>query len=249
MLKRAKEVLRQHHMVASLVITALCCGLAFGGAFFLRFDFGKVPEAHVMALLFGLPIMVVIRMAALLAFRVHRGLYRYSSLHDFVQLFKAISVGSVVFAALWMPTIGHHYFMPRSIFLLDWMLCMGLLMGLRIGVRLWRNQYRIKPKLQDGSTVSRALIVGAGSLGESILRIVDRRFLGQEVHVVGFVDHSPLKQGSAIHGIPILGPIESVPTLVGTQEVDLILFAIADPILPATWMWKRLLIMPKRFPR
>jgi FlaA1/EpsC-like NDP-sugar epimerase len=66
-------------------------------------------------------------------------------------------------------------------------------LGLRIGVRLWRNQYRIKPKLQDGSTVSRALIVGAGSLGESILRIVDRRFLGQEIHVVGFVDQSPLK--------------------------------------------------------
>ena len=224
-----KSWLKDHHFIVSLGITALCCAMAFLGAFFLRFDFGRIPEAHVLSMWIGLPLIVAIRMAVLLAFRVHRGLYRYASLYDFIQLFKAVSAGSLAFLAVWYLAVGHRLWMPRSIYILDWMLCMAALMGLRIGVRIWRSKYRSRTRPVDPSKVKRALVVGAGNLGEAVLRMVDRRFLGQELHVVGFVDQNTNKQKSLIHGIPVLGDFGDVPDIVLERKVDLILFAITNP--------------------
>jgi len=228
-LRRIKFWLKEFHLPISFGITALCCVIAFLGAFYLRFDFGKIPEEHLSAMWMGLVIMISIRMVTLLLFRVHRGLYRYASLYDFVQLFKAISVGSVIFLVIWHLLIGSYHVMPRSIYPLDWILCLSLLMGLRIGVRLWRNQFRNKPRKSDSVRITRALIVGAGNLGEAVLRMVDRRFLGQEMHVVGFVDQNPVKQGSYIHGIPVLGNFVDLPEFVCEHQVELILFAIRQP--------------------
>lgn len=144
------------------------------GAFFLRFDFGGIPDEHIATMWMGLLLIVAIRMVVFLVFSVHRGLYRYSSLYDFVQLFKAVTFGSVLFLAVWYLIIGHSYVMPRSIYILDWILCLSLLMGLRIAVRLWRNYFRDSSGFIDEAEVKRVLIVGAGNLGEAILRMVDR---------------------------------------------------------------------------
>ena len=213
----------------ALCITTGCCALAYLGAFCLRFDCGRIPSEHVRSMWIGLPLVVVLRMTALFAFRAHRGLYRYASLYDFVQLFKAITLASVLFLVTWQLAIGHYYVMPRSIYILDWLLCMALLMGLRIGVRLWRNRYRNRPHQMDSAEVGRVLIVGAGNLGEAVLRMVDRRFLGQDLHVVGFVDQNILKQGSYIHGIPVLGNLSEVSGFVRQHSIHLILFAITNP--------------------
>ncbi|MCF7847324.1 MAG: polysaccharide biosynthesis protein [Kiritimatiellales bacterium] len=229
MKRRTKEFLKRHHMAVSIGVTVVCCALSFLGAFILRFDFGRIPENHLMAMLIGLPVVVVIRVLALWAFQVHRGLYRYASLYDFVQLFYALTVGSALFASVWLLTAQYHYVMPRSIYIIDWMLSMASLMGLRIAVRLWRKRYHIKPRRTQSTRVDRALIVGAGDLGEAILRIVDRRFLGQDIHVVGFVDRNPIKQGGYIHGIPVLGDLADVPALARSHDVDIVLFAISDP--------------------
>ena len=229
MLGRIKSLARPHTMAISVVITTMSCVGAFLGAFLLRFDFGNIPNNHEGAMWVGLPLIVAIQMISLLAFRVHRGLYRYASLHDFVQLFKAITLGSVVFLVLWELFMAHRLVMPRSVYVLDWMLCMAVLMGLRIMVRLWRGKYRIKPRSINDEEVGQTLIVGAGNLGEAILRIVDRRFLGHDKHVVGFVDKDPFKKGSFIHGIPVLGDTHDIPDLVRKHHVAQILFAIAEP--------------------
>ncbi|MCF7848897.1 MAG: polysaccharide biosynthesis protein [Kiritimatiellales bacterium] len=226
---RIKEFLKRHHMALSICLTTACCALSFLGAFFLRFDFGRIPAQHLMAMLFGLPVMVAIRILALGTFRVHRGLYRYASLYDFVRIFYAQTASSVLFASVWLLTAQHHYFMPRSIYIIDWMLSMASLMGLRVAVRLWRKRDHNKPRRAESARVDRALIVGAGDLGESILRMVDHRFLGHDLHVVGFVDNDPVKLNICIHGAPVLGCIPAVPELVLKHDVDVVLFAISAP--------------------
>jgi FlaA1/EpsC-like NDP-sugar epimerase len=201
--------------------------VAFVGAFFLRFDFGRVPEDQLPTLGMGLPLMVVIRMITLWGFKVHRGLYRYTSMHDVLLLFKAVTAGSLVFIPLWLVTGGHQVFMPRSIYFLDWILCLTLLVGVRASVRLWRTHFQTIRA--SGAAAERALVVGAGNLGETILRIVDRRFFGQDLDVVGFVDQNPIKHGGRIHGVPVLGDTKDVREFIKEHRIDVVLFAISEP--------------------
>lgn len=231
MLNSIKYFFKKYHMLFSMCITATCCSLAYLGSFFLRFDGWDIPIDNLSGMWIGLPMVVGVQLLVFLAFHVHRGLYRYASLHDFVQLFKAVSLSIVFFMVLWHLAIGYDHVMPRSVYILDWVLCMALLMGLRIAVRLWRNKYRNKGNFLDESEVKHVLIVGAGNMGEAILRMIDRRFMGNEMHVVGFVDEDPDKLGSLIHGIAVLGNVHDIPDIVRKHDVQIILFAIAEPKL------------------
>ena len=108
----------------------------------LRFDLHAVPAEHLPCLWIGLPIMVAVRLITLRIFGVNRGLYRFVSIDDFVKLSKAIALGSVVFMAIWLTFLNNFYFMPRSIYILESILCMSFLAGSRVCVRLWRSRRR-----------------------------------------------------------------------------------------------------------
>ncbi|MDB4417776.1 polysaccharide biosynthesis protein [Akkermansiaceae bacterium] len=219
----------KNQMVLSFFMTTLCCVMAFYGAFLLRFDLFYIPEIHQPCLWIGLPIILVIRLITLTIFKVHRGLYRYVSIHDFVNLSKAITLGTLVFIGLWMLLLNDIYFMPRSIFVLEALLSLSLLSGLRISVRLWRSNRQQREKQGGEGVAGRALIIGAGNMGETIFRMVDRRFLGKDLDVVGFVDDSEGMQNSSIHGVPVLGPLDAVPQLVKELKVEVVIFAIPTP--------------------
>ena len=223
-----KLLVLKNHRVFSFLLTAACCIAAYVGAFLLRFDLHAIPKEHLPCLWIGLPIMVAIRLITLRIFGVNRGLYRFVSIDDFVKLSKAIALGSVMFMAIWLTFLNNFYFMPRSIYILESILCMSFLAGSRVCVRLWRSR-RKRREQGESSGSDRALIIGAGSMGESIYRMVDRRFLGQDYNVVGFADDSERKQGSSIHGVTVLGRLEAVPELVKELNVGVIIFAISEP--------------------
>jgi len=229
MIKWFKKIALENHLVLSFFMTTLLCVVAFCGAFLLRFDLFSIPEIHQPCLWIGLPIILAIRLVTLSIFKVHRGLYRYVSIHDFVKLSKAITLGSVVFMVLWMLLLNDSYSMPRSIFVLEALLSMSLLSGLRISVRLWRNNRQQRERQGAERRAGRALIIGAGNMGETIFRMVDRRFLGKDLDVVGFVDDSAGMQKSSIHGVTVLGRLDAVPELVKELEVEVVIFAIPTP--------------------
>ncbi|MDB4700235.1 polysaccharide biosynthesis protein [Akkermansiaceae bacterium] len=227
--KRVKKIALENHLLLSVSLTTLCCGLAFFGAFLLRFDLFFIPEKHLPCLWIGLPIILVVRLVTLTIFKVHRGLYRYVSIHDFLNLSKATALGSLVFIVLWMTLLNDFYFMPRSIFMLEAILSMSLLSGMRVSVRVWRSNRQQRDRRGAEEGAGRALIIGAGNMGETIFRMVDRRFLGKDLDVIGFVDDSVGMQKSSIHGVPVLGRIDVVPKLVKELGIEVVIFAIPTP--------------------
>lgn len=221
--------MKRHRRVFSIVVTAVCCLIAYFASFLLRFDFGAVPQSHRTSMWLGVPILLTLQLLSLLFFRTYRGLYRYVSLYDVVQLVKALTLSTLSFAVIWMALIGPHHVMPRSIYLLDWMLSIGVLVGLRILVRLWAKWSRGEVKPADSAGARRALVIGAGRFGSSLIRMIDRRFLGRDYDVVGFVDDDPIKLGNTVHGVSVLGTLKSVPALVKKLGVHVIIFAIEEP--------------------
>jgi FlaA1/EpsC-like NDP-sugar epimerase len=97
-----------------------------------------------------------------------------------------------------------------------------LLGGLRMLIRLYHEEFRTV----ESGRLKRFLIVGAGNAGEALLREIHRMPVG-EYDVVGFIDDDPAKQGTNIHGIPILGALEHLPDICKDNNIDEI--AIAMP--------------------
>lgn len=76
-----------------------------------------------------------------------------------------------------------------------------------------------------GIGVERVLIVGAGSVGLSVLQtLVARPDLGYKV--VGFVDDDPERGASDLGRVPALGSVDNLPRLIDEHKVDLVIITL-----------------------
>jgi FlaA1/EpsC-like NDP-sugar epimerase len=181
-------------------------------AFALRFDFA-VPPAEARLLLATLPLLVAVRAGAFWALRLYEGLWRYVSVRDGVEILKGVTASSAVFAVgvLLSPLAGF----PRSIVLLDAILCVGLTAGLRIVSRIM-----LEWKSKDEALTKDALVIGAGDVAEALLREINRGAL--PYNVVGLVTNEKQMRGRRLHGVGVVGGIADIPSLCrrhGVQEV------------------------------
>ena len=115
--------------------------------------------------------------------------------------FVAVSASTLVFAgALYLSFRD----VPRLLFVYFYVIDLSFLLGLRLLLRtlwsIWSDQEQ---------RVSKVLIVGAGTLGQNLVRQA-REFQWTGLRLVGYVDDDPLKQGRIIEGIPVLGTLDTV---------------------------------------
>jgi FlaA1/EpsC-like NDP-sugar epimerase len=69
------------------------------------------------------------------------------------------------------------------------------------------------------------LIVGAGDGGKLLLREMQRN-LSWSFLPVAFVDDDPRKIGARIHGVPVIGAIDDIPTIVDREAINVVVIAI-----------------------
>ncbi|MGB8930873.1 MAG: nucleoside-diphosphate sugar epimerase/dehydratase [Anaeromyxobacteraceae bacterium] len=202
-------------IVAHLVLwtAALAC------AFLLRFEF-RVQASLVAQVLVWLPLLLAIRVASFYALSLFRGIWRYTSAHDAIQIFKATTLGTLVFTVF---LVFFFQTFPRSVVIIDWVLAMAFVGGARFSIRALRPPNA--PVTNKDEKPIRVLIVGAGDAGEMLVREIQRKYAGR-YEVVGFVDDDRMKLGGHIHGVRVRGFIEELPRVVADQEVDEILIAI-----------------------
>jgi FlaA1/EpsC-like NDP-sugar epimerase len=184
----------------------------------LRFDFG-IPEAFRPTFLFALPATVVIHFAAFHAFKLTRGWWRYVGIGDFLNAVKAALVGAMGLAAF-LTIFQREVAYPRSVLVLNAVLVVGLSVGVRLAVRLWRQM----PADRDLGPLKRLLIVGAGDTGEALLREI-RQSQRLPYKAVAFVDDSARKRGAYIDGVPVVGPVADLAEVVRHWRIDEIVVA------------------------
>ena len=205
--------------VVDICVIALC----YIAAFFMRFD--GIPSEQYRAIMgTTLHLVIIIRMASIIYFKVHKSMWQYASVQDITQIIKAITLSSVfIVAGVLALRIGH----PRSIFIIDWLLLVICLGGVRFLIRATRPiRWRMMDKQRRRK---RILVVGAGDAGEMILREI---LYGQRrnYEVVGIVDDDPKKHGKRIHGIPIIGTTDDMQYIVGQENVMEIIITIPTTI-------------------
>ncbi len=188
--------------------------LAYYGAFLLRFD-GKLVAPFYEGFLGTLPIVTITQLGAFLTLGLYRGLWRYTSMSDLSTLLKSVGGGWVasVIIVTFAFRLDH---LSRGMLVMDGVLLAVGVAGSRVAFRLLRTWIA---RFQPNPEARRVLIYGAGDGGELLLReLQNNRELG--LYPVGFVDDDPSKHGRVIHGVRVLGPIDRLNELVGSERVD-----------------------------
>ncbi|GIW50677.1 MAG: capsular polysaccharide biosynthesis protein CapD [Gemmatimonadales bacterium] len=199
---------------------AVLVAAAYLLAILLRFDF-DIPPYFWERFSLTFPLLVLIRLVTFAWYRLYEGLWRYVSMYDILKILKAVTVGSLIFVVGVLLLFGHNF--PRSVLILEWVLSLALVGGVRLVTRALReSSWKQLPTLVGRK---RVLIVGAGDAGEMLLRELDRS-LTLNYEVVGFVDDDPQKHGRRIHGIEVLGTSTALPELCRANGVQEILIAI-----------------------
>ncbi|MBS4030274.1 MAG: polysaccharide biosynthesis protein [Clostridiales bacterium] len=187
-------------------------------ALLLRFDF-NIQEPYFQRYQDLVFTVVMIRLAIFYAFGLYRRLWQYASIEELNAVVLAVTFSS---AFIYGYTHIIQTTLPRSTYIISWILNIGLIGGVRFALRLLKRSHQCRAK----DAVSRVLIVGAGSSGAIVVQELQRHFSVKKKLPVGFIDDDPAKQRCAIHGIKVLGTRDDIPQIVEKYEVDEIIISI-----------------------
>jgi FlaA1/EpsC-like NDP-sugar epimerase len=185
-------------------------------AFWLRFD-GAIPSSIAALMLQTLPWLVVIRVLTFMHFRLYEGLWRYTGIWDLKNIIFGVTASAVGFLIIaWAAGLAIY---PRSVLVIDSLLLIFLMGGIRLARRLYEGVGGLKGE-------KRVLIYGAGSAGESVVRAIKNNNVYHDFEPIGFVDDNPTKTGQRIHGIRVLGIRKDLPKILSKENPHEIWMAI-----------------------
>ena len=154
------------HRAAFIRLWQACVmALSLVAAFLVRFDFA-FPQSEMGHVVFGLAILLIAKMSIFYMVGIEHGWWRFSGLADLVKLFVANVTGSAVFTAATVALIGPRF--PRSVYLIDFLLCFLATAGARFSVRLYHEM--VMHEVASKVTQKGLVIYGAGVAGLNLVR-------------------------------------------------------------------------------
>jgi FlaA1/EpsC-like NDP-sugar epimerase len=212
---------------AQSAVDSVIVGLSFLLAYLVRYE-GVLSRPHLVQLLLWLPVLVIGRIVFLRKLGVHRFLWRFVCLSDAVAIARSMTwITAAMICLRWLypvtAPLAYWLRIPMGIAVCEFLLSLGGLLVLRGASRL--VQERIDRAAQgDGRGRRRVVLYGAGRAGVLLARELATH---GGIEIIGFVDDDPLKAGTVIAGIRVLGQGSALESLVRKCRVDEVLISIA----------------------
>jgi UDP-GlcNAc:undecaprenyl-phosphate GlcNAc-1-phosphate transferase len=184
---------------------------AYWGAFVLHDDLPWHTELK--AWYIGtFPLVLVVQLACLYALGLYRGVWRAAAICDLIRIVAVVPMAvtvSYIVAMVSPPPVE-----TLRVFLLDALLLSALVVGVR-------STYRVLDYMLQCAHVTGepTLIYGAGRGGQLVLREL-RQNPDLGLRPIGFLDDDPRLQGRVVHGIPVLGSITSLCSIIEAQPIS-----------------------------
>jgi len=225
MIRLQKLTARQFLIVMhDLVATAAALVLTF----FVRFE-GASLDVRLPGLAY-LPFFLLYAAAVYFLFDLHRNKWRFTSVPDLINIFRAATVLAVSLVALdyvlLSPNLYGTFFFGKITILLYWPLQMFFLGGSRVAYRYFHYARTLqRAKIADATPT---LVLGRAADAEVLLRSIESGAV-KKIWPVGILSPSSADRGQSIRGIPVLGDIDDLERLVadiagrGTQVTRLVL--------------------------
>jgi len=241
-------------VVHDLVATAV----AIIASFYIRFEApGLLARLH--PLLAVLPGYLVYAGIVYWLFHLYRGKWRFASLPDLSNIFRAVTVLAlsllVLDYVLVAPNMLGGFFFGKITIVLYWFLQMFFLGGPRIAYRYFR--YARARQHAMATEQAATLVLGRAADAEVLLRAIESNAV-RKIWPVGILSPSPADQGQWMRGVPVLGGLDDLERVVRDlaareQPVARVIFtpsALAPDLKPETILMKarRLGLATSRLP-
>ena len=221
---RGLPLLLRHSMIRKALIALFHLSVVSASllyAFSLRFDF-NIPSQYWPLILNLLPAILFIKLCVFWSMGLADGWWRYVSMPDLLQILRAnllASVGVVVYVVFLDVNDG----LPRSIILLDFILCFSTMIGVRVSTRMVREQLALNSRGYHSRPKS-VLVVGSGTVAQSIVREI-RENPKLEKAVLGYIDNDLRRQAKIIYGVPVIGTLDDLEKICQRSGIDMIIVA------------------------
>lgn len=188
-------------------------------ALMIRFE-GVLPDGELAILMGWLPWFVAISLVVFYAYGMYHRIWHYARVRDLVAIVGAVSLSVAIVFVLDIFT-GMR--IPRSIYVLSWMLSIGSVGMSRLAFKInWDN---LSDGFDGGVQKKQVLIVGAGDAGAMMMREIEQNDAAT-MNIVGFIDDDMRKQGSRLSGFPVLGTSDDIVAVSKEKCVDEIIIAM-----------------------
>jgi len=197
----------------------------------IRHD-GLITPSLVASLAPAVALPLAIRPFVNFHFGLYRRLWRHASVNELGQVVLAIGVGTAIALA---AAIGIELIpgstaarLPLSFWLLEFVLSLALLGGLRFSIRAGSDLG--SRAIVAGATVSMTptLLFGAGRVGAMMARSAHRE-AAAGVKPVGFLDDDPAKRGNTVAGLTVLGGLDRLPEAIRLTGARMLLITLENP--------------------
>jgi FlaA1/EpsC-like NDP-sugar epimerase len=175
----------------------------------------------------ALCIWAAAKSAAFIVGAVSQGSWRHTSVFDAVRIVLANSAGSILGGLVIFHLIGP-LGIPRSVYILDWLISCLLTLGGRLAARVVVTA--ISTSSVEGERAN-TLIYGAGAAGLALLWEL-RQNQSLMCDVIGIVDDDQSKVGLVLDGKKVMGTGESLGALVQKYAIKRVLIAIPSATGP-----------------
>jgi FlaA1/EpsC-like NDP-sugar epimerase len=187
----------------------------------------------------GTVVFTIIAAQAFWFMGLYRGIWRYASMNDLIQIAKAVSLAVLIFLLI-LFVFSRAEFLPRSLPVINWFVLVALLGGPRFVYRLFKDRHLELAANTTTKAEIPVLLMGAGDEAETFIRAIQRQ-PGAAYRIVGVLDEKGRRVGRHIRDVPVLGTPDQLDMIMrrlsGDRPQRLI---VTKPGLDATLM-RRLL--------
>ncbi|MFC2155731.1 polysaccharide biosynthesis protein [Acidobacteriota bacterium] len=192
---------------------------SFYSAFFLRFGF-TFPDRYFSRFWYWLAALLILKIISLYAAGLYNINWRFVSLTELLNL---IQMGTIITAVIFISNILvirqylPDFDLPRGIIIIEAFLSFFLIGILRIAKRVYFQLAN-----GGGRMGKRSLIIGADYTSERLMK--ELLSSGKEhSYVIAIVDEDPMKIGTKIAGIPVLGGYKNLPEIILEKRIESVL--------------------------
>jgi FlaA1/EpsC-like NDP-sugar epimerase len=210
-------LLKNRRSITEMMQVAIA-SMALVASFLLRFEFTLEP-VYVRMLIYALPILLAVKLVVFRAFGLRHLAWRHIGFPDLVRIAAANAAASAAATLVLRLAIGSPF--PRSVHVLDFLVCLTLVVTVRSVIKLLLDRRSRGP----AQRMRRTLIYGAGKAGVTVLNEL-RADPGIGYHVIGLLDDDPQKRSMRIHGARVLGGRAELASLARKYRVEEILIAL-----------------------
>jgi O-antigen biosynthesis protein WbqV len=198
-------------VVHDLVATAA----AVLASFYLRFETDGLM-ARLDGLHLVLPLFLVYAAVVYQLFGLYKGKWRFASLPDLSNIFRAVTVLAVSLLVLdyvlVAPNFLGTFFFGKLTIILYWFLQMFFLGGPRIAYRQFRSSRTRQQVMSAESTPT--LVLGRAADADMLLRAIESGAV-KKIWPVGILSPSPADRGQTMRGVAVLGDLDDLERVVG----------------------------------